>query len=200
MALLLVAAGAVVSLLAVKQSEPALSKSCQEARSRFVRWSNLTIQSLNSASDAMSHWDKLWNQWVAGQMTSQEQQAARAASNADTARSMEADRKARVAFESFVAARHRCDEVPKDCVAEFDVYKVAVAHESREAAGVGKVYATAAAQRNAWNAQQTGGSRTAVDTATAAHNAAERSLNAILDEHHRVYTRFRTAQHACNGA
>ena len=198
--ILLVASGALVALVTVRKPGPAMSTSCQAARSRFVSWSNLTIRSLNSASDAMAHWDTLWNRWTAGQMTAQEQQAARAASNADTARSIAADRRARAAFESFLAARHDCAEVPKDCVAEFNVFKVAIAHERREATAVRAVYATATAQQNAWNAQQTGGSRTAVDTATSAHNAAERTLNAVLAEHHRVYAGFSAAQHACNAA
>ena len=199
-AILLLAAGTVVSLIAVKKTEPAMSKSCQAARSRFVTWSNLTIRSLNTASDAMAHWDKLWNRWVAGQMTPDEQQAARAASNADTARSIAADKKARAAFASFRAAHNDCTKVPKGCVSEFDVHRLAIAHEGREAAAIGNVYATATAQQEAWNAQQTGGPSAVVDAATAAHNAAERTLTRVLVEHNRVYTRFRAAQRACNNA
>ncbi len=195
-----VAVGAVVSLIAVRKPEPTMSKSCQAARSRFVTWSNLTIQSLNSANDAMSHWDKLWNRWVAGQMTVQQQEAARAETNADTARSIAADKRATAAFESFRAARNNCTKVPKACVPEFNTYKAAIAHEEGEAVAVGAVYATATAQQDAWNAQRTGGSQAAVDAATAAHNAAEKTLHEELDAHDRVYARYRTAQDACNKA
>ena len=195
-----IAAAAVIAVSSSRTTEPTLSKSCQAARSRFVSWSNLTIQSLNAASDAMAHWDKLWNRWVAGQMTAQQQAAARAESNADTAKSIALDKKARAAFASFRAANSNCTTFPKSCVAEFRAHKAAVAHEARETAAIGNVYATATAQVDAWNAQQSGGSQADVDAATAAHNAAEKTLSEVLHSHDRVYARFRTAQSACNNA